>query len=113
MKIRFNDGIAEYLAAAMNDLIDGPAPGADNPMEDFDFSGSTLEVEDGGKYPEVTLTSATRDDVARYHEWEWQRTMICDDCGREDWHTGALEDWSCNCGTALSSRHDPDCRDDD
>ena len=93
----------EYLRAAMDDITEGVAQ-----LRDFDLAQATLEIGDGAM-PTLTLRSAKKDDCARFTDpdWIWERAMVCDDCGEEEWTEHAPEDWSCGC-KVRPERDNPD-----
>lgn len=105
----------EYLRSAMDDITEGVAQ-----LRDFDLAGATMEIGDFSgplgawkhRLPTLTLRSADREHVARFTDpdWIWERAMVCDDCGEEEWTEHAPEDWSCGC-KVRPERDNPDTED--
>lgn len=99
MTIPFSSQVAEYLAKAMSDLVDGDGRGDADPTGDFPLPRSTLEIGGGDPYPVLTLRSADGQEVARYSApgWYWERLYSCDHCGREQWLDRSPDGDECNC----------------
>ncbi|HAY10595.1 MAG TPA: hypothetical protein DCY18_11785 [Thauera sp.] len=108
--IPFSAELAEYMMHAMTDLVNGVP---NDPMDGFELFRSTLEM-GAERLPTLTLRSEKGDDTARFTEaadWEWERLMVCDECGAEEWWSHAPEGWSCDCGRVRPERDNPDAED--
>lgn len=118
MKLTITGGLLEHLRDALDDVVEGNAPA----LVGMDLAKATLEIEERdfaaallssrpADLPTITITSADRQEVARYRarDGQWERLHSCDECDAEEWSEHS--EWSCNC-VVEPARDDPDYRDD-
>ena len=106
MKITITGGLLEHIRDALDDVVEGNAPA----LVGMDLAKATLEIEERdfaaallssrpADLPTITITSADRQEVARYRARDgyWERLHWCDECDAEDWSEHA--DWDHHCTT--------------
>lgn len=106
MKITLHGGTLEHIRDALDAVVEGTD--AASALRGMGFS--KLAIGDGntrGPGPTIMLMSADEQTVAQWDNrcGHWERSHVCDECGREEWSEHAEHE--CNC-VVEPTRNDPE-----